>query len=95
MRLDNYLYFVLDYKRDEKREARVICVHKNNNLICLYRDFGSITNDLGDIALLDTITLANNKDNAYEIAGMWNKAYKDEKRYFNCWGIQYELQRNY
>ena len=83
MRLDNYLYFVLTYRRDEKSEARVMKIHKNNNLICLTRDFGKISNDLGDIALLDYIMLANNKDHAYEVCGVWNRTFIEEKRYLN------------
>ena len=85
MRLDNYFYFVLDYKRDEKYEARVIKIHKNTNLLCLYdKDygFGKITNDLGDIALLNVIMLARNEEHAYEVANCWNKTYKDEDRFF-------------
>ena len=85
MRLDNYLYFVLDYARDDKRQARVVKMHKNDNLLCLYDKeygFGKIMNDLGDIALLEIVMLASNQDHAYEIMNMWNETYKHDNRYF-------------
>ncbi len=82
---DKYIYFVLDYKRDDKRTARVVKLTPDSNLTCLYDKeygFGTLRNNLGDIALLDIVMLARSETHAYEVANCWNETYKHENRLF-------------
>lgn len=81
---DKILYFVIDYNDNNNytSEARVFAIDRSYNIYSLIEQNGTIKNDLGDIAKINFILLADNRESAFNIAKSWNDTYKQSNRFF-------------